>query len=207
MKRIFLSLILASFAFVLSAQESIKVNFKGAQPNISDFVTAYLANYEYDEDGDDVLDESLMAMKEVWFTHLAGQSLSKNETLIVDAKNGYVSLEIRDEDGSKLCYQMCYWNESDKRHKLFAYNVSNFRNGKYSPGQFDGLVFYRYDSTTKKMKDCDAPGFDVQYGTDDGAEVNYELPRYGKDIIMNAWYKNKTQKSTLKWDGRKFRKI
>ena len=95
---------------------------------------------------------------------------------------------------------MCYWNEADGKHKLIAYNVWCFSDGKPSLGQFDGLSFLRYDNATKTMRFCDTPGFEVQY-----MDASYDLPRTGKDIIFNQWDKNgkKTQK-TLKWNGHGF---
>ena len=120
---------------------------------------------------------------------------------------GYAAIEHRDEyegDESLVRIEMCYWNETDKRHKLFAYNVTCFQNGKYSSGQFDGLLFYRYDSVTKKMTSCEAPGFEEKYSTEDGAWVSYSLPRTGKDIIYAEWRDGGKKQKTLKWNGRKF---
>ena len=204
MKRIILSIVLICCTLSLAAQEIYRVNYKGAQPTISDFATAFLKDYEWNEDSDDVLDEAKNAMKYIWLNHLKGEKLSQNEKLIVDQKNGYISYEEL-SDGNLFSVEMCYWNEADGKHKLFAYNVRCFRNGIYSPGQFDGLMFFRYDNATKKMTYCESPGFDEIYGTDDGALVTYSLPRTGKDIIYTEWTdKGKKKQKTLKWNGRKF---
>lgn len=203
MKRFLFVSVFACCAIALVAQNSIRVKFTGAQPTVSDFVTAYMDDYVYDED-DDVLDESRNYMKSVWAKHLKGQRLDGNDKLLVDKKNGYVSLESYDGE-FMLLVEMCYWNESDGKHKLFAYNVRCFKNGQYDMGQFDGLTFCRYNNATKTMKECDPPGFEQKYGTDDGASVSYSLPRVGKDIILTKWYENgRTKKQTLKWNGRKF---
>ena len=95
---------------------------------------------------------------------------------------------------------MCYWNEADGKHKLFACSRWSFENGKSILGQYDGLSFYRYDNATKKMSRCNTPGFDVEY-----LNKSYALPRTGKDITVTTWDKNgkKTQK-TLKWNGHGF---
>ena len=95
---------------------------------------------------------------------------------------------------------MCYWNEADGKHKLFACSRWSFENGKAVLGQYDGLSFYRYDNATKKMARCNTPGFDVEY-----LDKAYALPRTGKDITVTTWDKNgkKTQK-TLKWNGHGF---
>ena len=163
-----------------------------------------LSAYDWNEESDDVLDEARNAMKQVWLAHLRGEKLSKNDKLTVDQKNGYICYEYQG-DGYLSRKEMCYWNESDGKHKLFAYNVRCFSNGTYSPGQFDGLTFYRYDNATKKMTECDPPGFETVYGTDDGAHVTYALPRTGKDIIYTEWHPSgKKKQKTLKWNGRKF---
>ena len=95
---------------------------------------------------------------------------------------------------------MCYWNEADGKHKLFACNRWSFENGKPMMGQYDYLGFYRYDNATKKMSWCESPGFDVEY-----FNKSYALPRTGKDITVTTWEDNgkKTQK-TLKWNGHGF---
>lgn len=204
MKRIFLVSVFAFIASALVAQNSIKVKYQGAKPTISDFATAFLKAYVYDEN-EDVLDESRSYMKSVWNRFLKGQRLEENEKITVDKANGFISIESYDGEDMFLA-EMCYWNESDGRHKLFACNVRYFRNGKYSPGQFDGLTFYRYDNATKTMKYCDAPGFKELYGTDDGALVSYSLPRTGKNIVQKSWYESGTKEKTLRWNGRKFSK-
>ena len=84
MKRIILPIILICCTLSLAAQETIRVNYKGAKPTISDFATAYLADYEWTEESDDVLDEARNAMKQVWLDHLKGKKLSKDKKLTVD---------------------------------------------------------------------------------------------------------------------------
>ena len=57
------------------------------------------------------------------------------------------------------------------------------------------------------MTECEAPGFDVFFSTDDGAWISYDLPRIGKDIIYTEWKDNvKKKQKTLKWNGRRFSK-
>ena len=202
MKKITFSLILACIALTVSAQETIRVNYKGARPSISDFVTAYL-NANYNEDVEEEIDESLNAVHQAWDNRLKGKALSAGEKLTVDEKNGYVLYEDKyNDNGSEqlLKSEMCYWNEADGKHKLFAYSLWFYIDGKPAGGQYDGLTFYRYDNATKKMTRLETPpGFKVDYsGT-------YSLPRTGKDIIFNKWNDSgrKTQK-THKWNGRGF---
>ena len=54
------------------------------------------------------------------------------------------------------------------------------------------------------MEPCYEPGFDVEYGTDDGAWISYALPRSGKDITVTSWYDDKTTQRILKWNGHGF---
>ena len=210
MKRTSLTIIFACCILALAAQDVIKVNFKGSKPTISDFVGAYLNDYVYNENDDDCLNEVRASAKQAWINYLNGKPQVKNTNLIVDNRNGYVVFEGIDEyEGDKdvVRVEMCYWNEADGKHKLFAYNVKCFRNGKYSPGQFDGLQFYRYNNATRKMTYYQMPGFDSSLYTEDGAYITYSLPRVGKDIVITYWYDNGTKKQkTLKWNGRKFSK-
>ncbi|MBR5688796.1 MAG: hypothetical protein IKX36_12705 [Prevotella sp.] len=207
MKKISLAIIFVCCTLSLSAQDVIRVNYKGAKPTISDFAWAFLSDYVWDEE-EDVLDEARNAAKQVWIRHRKGLPQDEGDKLTVDEKNGYAVYESKSEYESTedaVRIEMCYWNESDGKHKLFAYNVTCFRNGKYEPGQFDGLSFYRYNNATKTMTSCDAPGFDVQFGTEDGAWVSYDLPRVGKNIIYTEWKDGEKRKQkTLKWNGHKF---
>lgn len=210
MKRTSLTIIFACCILALAAQDVIKVNFKGSKPTISDFVGAYLNDYVYNENDDDCFNEVRASAKQAWINYLNGKPQVKNTNLIVDNRNGYVVFEGIDEyEGDKdvVRVEMCYWNEADGKHKLFAYNVKCFRNGKYSPGQFDGLQFYRYNNATRKMTYYQMPGFDSSLYTEDGAYITYSLPRVGKDIVITYWYNNGAKKQkTLKWNGRKFSK-
>ncbi|MDY6412006.1 MAG: hypothetical protein SPL28_03290 [Bacteroidales bacterium] len=210
MKRTSLTIIFACCILALAAQDVIKVNFKGSKPTISDFVGAYLNDYVYNENDDDCLNEVRASAKQAWINYLNGKPQVKNTNLIVDNRNGYVVFEGIDEyEGDKdvVRVEMCYWNEADGKHKLFAYNVKCFRNGKYSPGQFDGLQFYRYSNATKKMTYYQMPDFGSSIRTDENAYISYSLPQAGKDIVLTLWYDNGTKKQkTLKWNGRKFSK-
>ena len=203
MKRTLFAIIFACCTLSMSAQEGgIRVKYQGAKPSISDFVNAYLNSRS--EGDDDCSDESFNAVKQAWNNKRAGKVLEKWETLIIDEKNGFVLYESK-LDENLLRVEMCYWNEADQKHKLFAYNVGCFTNGKYSPGQFDGLTFFRYDNATKRMAYGEAPGFDPVMGNDNGEWISYALPRTGKDIIVTTWLKNgRQQQKTLKFNGKKF---
>lgn len=206
MKRLSLTVIFACCILTLAAQDAIRVNYQGAAPTISDFAWAFLSSNDHEEE-EDCADESFNAIRQAWIQHRKGLPQQEGVTLTVDEKNGYVVYEYTSEYESNkdvVRIEMCYWNEADKKHKLFAYNVACFRNGKYEPGQFDGLTFFRYDNASKKMTMYHDTGFEVAYGTDDGAWVSYALPRTGKDITVTYWYKTGKKQKPLKWNGRRF---
>lgn len=208
MRRITFTFVFVCCALALVAQDVIKVNFKGSKPTISDLAWAYLSDYVYDEDGDDCLDEARSSVKHAWALYRKGAPLNEGAKLNVDNKNGYAIYESRSEYESVedvFQVEMCYWNESDGKHKIFACGVYYFDGDKYSTGQFDGLTFYRYDNAAKTMTYADDLGFDVEYSTEDGAWVTYDLPRSGKNITVTYWYDNGSKKQkTLQFDGRRF---
>ena len=203
MKRIALVILFVSCTLVMAAQNGIKVNYQGEKPTISDLAWAFLSADDGEEELEGEADESFNAVKQAWIRHREGLPQEENETLTIDEKNGFVLYEWRYEE-NLLRIEMCFWNESDQKHKLFAYNVGYYSDGEYSPGQFDGIVFCRYDNATREMTYCESPGFEVEYGTEDGSWVSYDLPRTGKDITVNYWLNGKRTQKTLKWDGQKF---
>lgn len=211
MKKVLLSACLLAFSLLgLSAQETIPVNFQGEKPTISDLAWAYV-NYELtpaedEEEEEGYYNESIGAVKNAMEKHRANKTLEPGTMLSIDLRNGFVLYEWKDPDSdNRLRVEMCYWNESDGKHKLFACGVYYFDGDKYSAGQFDGLTFYRYDNAAKTMTYADDIGFDVEYSTEDGAWVTYDLPRSGKNITVTYWYDNGTKKQkTLQFDGRCF---
>ena len=210
MKRLFLAALLACFTLGLSAQVAIPVTFQGEKPTISDLAWAYV-NYEStpaegEEEEEECADESASAVKSAMTRQRANEALDPGETLSIDLRNGFVLYEWKDVDSdTRLRIEMCYWNESDGKHKLFACGTYYFDGDQYSAGQFDGLTFYRYDNAAKTLTWTDDIGFEVEYGTDDDAWVTYDLPRSGKNITVNYWYGNGTHKQkTLQFDGRRF---
>ncbi len=198
MKRVSLAIVFACCTLALAAQDAIRVNYKGAKPTIVDFASAFL--FSHDEDEDECDQEATGWVEYAISNYLKGEPQEEWVTLTVDEKNGYICCESRHED-YMIRAEMCYWNESDGKHKLFAYSSWLFQNGKPHLGQYDGITFFRYDNATKKMKMCESPGFDVDYDN-----TSYDLPRTSKDIIVTKWDDNgnKKQKKTLKWNGRRF---
>jgi len=199
MKRISFAIIFACCTLALAAQDAIRVNYQGARPTIIDFAWAYLFSDEDDEDECD--QEATAGIEQALSNYRQGLPQEEGTTLTVDKKNGYILYEWKYEN-TMVRIEMCYWNESDKKHKLFAYSSWFYEDGKPGLGQYDGLTFYRYTNSTKKMTMCEAPGFDVEY-----YNTTYTLPRVGKNIIVNKWDdKGKKTQKTLKWNGRKFTK-
>lgn len=197
MKRKTLAIIFAFCALAMVAQNGIKVNYKGAKPTITDFAWAYLSAMD---DDDDCGMEAINAFREAFIKHRKGQPQNKGEKFIIDEKNGFIVYETINND-IVIRMEMCYWNEADGKHKLFAFNNMNtLEKGKPIFTELSDITFYRYNNATKMMTSCDPPGFDVNYS------CNYLLPRNGKNIIVTKWNDNgtKTQK-VLKWNGRKFK--
>ena len=201
MKRLSLAIIFACCTLAVAAQEGFRVDYQGERPTIKDFVKAYLNSIlseeveECDAEGVAIYNDLQRAIvyKE------KGLPLDEDETLTIDTKNGFLVYELKREE-HLIRIEMCYWNESDGKHKLFAENRWSYFNGKPSMGQFDGFKFLRYSNATKRMSFVDTPGFDVEY-----LNKSYALPRTGKDIVVTTWHENgkKTQK-TLKWNGHGF---
>lgn len=210
MKKVLLLVSLLAFSVLGLSAQSFPVKFQGEKPNISDFAWAYV-NYELtpaedEEEEEGYYNESIGAVKNAMEKHRANKTLGPGSMLSIDLRNGFVLYEWKDPDSdNRLRVEMCYWNESDGKHKLFACGVYYFDGDKYSAGQFDGLTFYRYDNAAKTMTYADDIGFDVEYSTEDGAWVTYDLPRSGKNITVTYWYDNGTKKQkTLQFDGRRF---
>jgi len=202
MKRLSFAIVFACCMLTVAAQEDgFRVNYQGAKPTIKEFVKAYITSLLNPVDEEPEGDGLYMyeSIQKAMLCQEKGQPLENIKTLTIDLKNGFLVYE---EKGDYYLYriEMCYWNEADGKHKLFACSRWSFENGKAILGQYDGLSFYRYDNATKKMSRCNTPGFDVEY-----LNKSYALPRTGKDITVTTWEDNgkKTQK-ILKWNGHGF---
>ena len=202
MKRLLLAFVFVCCMLTVAAQgEGYRVNYLGAKPTIKDFANAYIASLLNPEDEEPEGDGLYMyeSMQNAIICQEKGHPLKKNETLTIDLKNGFLTYEQKD-DYYVYRIEMCYWNEADGKHKLFADNRWSYENGKAILGQYDGINFCRYDNATKRMVRCDAPGFDVEY-----INSAYALPRIGKDITVMQWDKNgKKKQKILKWNGQGF---
>ena len=196
MKKILSIITLACCMLTLSAQEAINVKFLGNNPDIVDFAWSFVTAEESETD------ESMNAVRQSLELYRTGEPQPEGFTITVDKKAGYILVQSK-QDGFISKWEMCYWNMADKKHKLFAYNVELSENGKRTaPGQYDVLLFYRYDNATKKMTLYDA-GVEVEY-----FNISYSLPRTGKDITVTHWSEDGREKwqTALKWNGRGFDK-
>ena len=182
----------------LVAQDVIKVSSRGAKPTISDFAWAFVVAVDNIEECGD---KPSNAIKEAITRQRKGLPQEEGVTFVIDEKNGYIFYEHR-YDNVVHRMEMCYWNEADRKHKLFAFNnMGLFINGKPEYTETSGLTFWRYDNATGKMVYCDPPGFVVEYSA-----ISYSLPRIGKDITVTRWKDDGTTvDEKLKWNGRRFK--
>ena len=165
MKRLSLAIMFVFCTLAMAAQDVIRVNYQGDKPTISDFITAYLAP-TYGEDGE-CDSEAMNGIRNAWERHRKGLKQQEGDTFTLDVKNGFAVYEYKYFEGAcefMTRIEMCFWNEADGKHKLFAYNHMFYRDGQYYPGQYDGLTFMRYDNATKTMK----------YHSDAGVQAVYE---------------------------------
>ncbi|MBR1446476.1 MAG: hypothetical protein IJ586_05280 [Alloprevotella sp.] len=189
--------LLLTFAFVCCAfasAQKMKMKIKGTRPTITDFV-----NFEFQ----DAEDEFYGLISDAWEKFKRKQPLSKEETIVLDSKNGYMRYERNDERHTTV--EMCYWNCADKKHKLLAVNAYSFEDGRVCLGQFDGISFRLYDNARRTQEPIAAEdiGLDLYKGMDEGQEIGYDADkkmfyikneddavRYMTQEEMNYWEAN-----------------
>ena len=201
MKRIVTVIILSCLTLSLMAQNGIKVNCEGSKPTVTDFAWAAFPSLNY-EDEEESGDRPWRALENAMQRYRKGLPQEEGDKLTIDTKSGYILFErVYDEDeGFVFRLEVCYWNESDGKHRLIAFNnmASCSQDGPCMT-ETSGLCFFRYDNSTKRMVGCEPPGFEIDYS------LLYELPRTGKDIITTRWNDDGTTKRMLlKWDGKRF---
>ena len=196
---------------MFAQEEAIRVDYTGNRPTIKDFLQAYLQSLPDINDLDECDVEGMYLLENLRLAVLyqgEGIALEPNEKLEIDLKNGYACYEKRNES-SLSRIEMCYWNESDGKHKLFACVRQSFDNGWYMAGQYDGTQFYRYNNATKTMRGIsnEEIGIDAVYEESSNMSVlgSISLPRKGKDIQVTWWDNNGECGGTvLKWNGHGF---
>jgi hypothetical protein len=202
MKRTLFAIMAALCCLTMSAQDGFKVKFEGVAPDIMDFALAYFTFM--DDDPENTPDEWMNGVRKSLQCYLTGDEQPQGFTITVDKKAGYILIKQTDKDGEFTHrYEMCYWNMADQKHKLFALNVELWQEGmRLNPGQYDGLMFWRYDNAKKWLTPVDM-GIKMEY-----FNTSYGLPRTGKDITVTKWNEATGKKTTrtLKWNGRGFGK-
>ena len=173
------------------------VNFKGAEPNIKDFVTALLT-------GEDI-GEALNYMKDAWELYLNGMKQMPGDEFTVDKENGYMGFESLDGESERMLIECCYWNYADKKHKLVALTNDLFIDGKATMGQYSGIEFFIYDNATHKMNPVSSEelNLDFDYPSDTKA-ITHALPRQGKTIVYTIHTAGGKIEKRMTWNGSKF---
>lgn len=202
MRRITLAIILSCLTLSLMAQSGIKVNYKGSRPTVADFAWAAFPSLNY-EDEEESGDRPWRALENAMERQRKGLPQEEGETLTIDTKNGYILFEqvYNEVVNHVFRLEVCYWNESDGKHKLIAFNdLASTTDGSPCLTETSSFYFFHYNNATKLMVGCEPPGFEIDYGG------IYELPRVGKDIIYTQWNEDgTTKKKILKWNGRRFK--
>ena len=123
MKRIALAIILSCLTLSLMAQSGIKVNYKGSKPTVADFAWAAFPSLNY-EDEEESGDRPWRALENAMKRQSKGLALEEGEKLTIDSKNGYILWERSGDEDADYIFRLevCYWNESDGKHKLIAFN-------------------------------------------------------------------------------------
>ena len=174
----------------------IPVSFRGAQPNIKDFVAALLARNT---------GESMNGLREAWKFYKNGMKQMPGDDLTVDTQNGYVGYESLEDENSRQVIECCYWNYADKKHKLVALNNDYYMNGKPIVGQYTGLEFFIYDNASRTMKVAYAQDLGAEIDVPDGETiVSHSLPRTGKTITFTIHTAMGKIQKRLIWNGSKF---
>jgi hypothetical protein len=175
----------------------IPVSFKGAQPNIKDFVSALLAQHS--------TGEALADLREAWGFYKNGMKLMPGQDLIVDTQNGYMGFTSDESDTDRLVIECCYWNYADGKRKLVAMSNDFFQNGKAIAGQFTGVDFYIYDNASRKMTLTYAQDLGLEFDIpSDWHGTSHALPRQGKTIVYSFQTSSGKVEKRMTWNGSKF---
>ena len=175
--------------------EMIAVKYKGNRPTISDFATAFLEHFKEMKFYDKVHNE--------WLRHLQKKPLSKDVSISVDTKNGYMRYETHNrEESDTIVMEMCFWNCADGKHRLFCANTVWHLNGDYGSDEYTGAHFFLYDNKKKEMRSLYPEDIGALYDGD-GLSVFF-LPRKGKNIKVSAAGGGERWDEVLEWDGYQF---
>ena len=117
--------------------------------------------------------------------------------IVVDKGNGYVSAFELGDDGES--FSACVWKRSNG-HRLFAYMFQKMHGLSIS----QIVLFYDYDpakgTLTPERNELTefVPSSSIDYHP-----VTYQLPREGKDVVVNEYFMNwySSIRHIYKWDG------
>lgn len=174
----------------------MNVSFKGASPSIADFVSTIIYNNNDSE--------PIGVLKDTWRSWMRGGRIPGMEKLVVDKANGFVSWMHR-YPRSKVLVEYCFWNCSDKKHKLVAENIVTWVNGVIVAGQYSGVSFYMYDSSSKTLSYACSNDLGIDSDEVYGQYVTMcSLPQKGKKMTFTNFMPNGEVKKKFTWNGEKF---
>ena len=175
---------------------SVEVDFKGAAPNIKDFVNAMLSRPD--------MGDYFGGMRDSWKLYLNGMKQMPGDEMMVDVKNGYMGYVSKD-DNERLVIECCYWNYSDKKHKLVALSNNLFDKGRAVNGQHSGIEFYDFSMESRKMTPIEPFELGIDYIWPDEESVRTcALPRVGRTLVFTHHTKSGKVEKKLTWNGFKF---
>jgi len=176
------------------AQQTIRVNYEGQRPVITDFVSAVLSQRE--------LNEALGNVRDNWNRYRLGQPLQDGAEFSIDLQNGFVRYDIKYGTAEKSWTEFCFWNCSDGKHKLIGVNTGYELRFKPIQTECTGLTFYSYDNQTRTLTPASA--YDLGAAVVVTSVVDFRLPRHGKDITAVVNAKDGPENIIMRWDGMKF---
>ena len=189
--------------------EPFPVNIQGKQPTITDFANTFLNLKKEEKFFNNVYKD--------WNNYLKKKPLSKNVSIILDVKNGYMKYNIINPVGifnpedinpeninpeDTIFMEMCFWNCADGKHKLVAANTVWVMDNDYGWDDFIGVYFYLYDDKKRTMRMILPEDIGALFDGD-GLSVFF-LPRKGKNIHVSAAGGGDRWDEILIWDGYKF---
>ena len=142
MKRIALAIVVTCLTLSLMAQNGIKVNYKGSKPTVADFAWAAFYSLNH-EDEDESGDRPWRILENAMERYSKGLPQEEGEKLVIDSKNGYILFEKSNDEYVDYIFRLevCFWNESDGKHKLIAFNdMASFVDGKPSVTETSNFV-------------------------------------------------------------------
>lgn len=175
---------------------SVEVDYKGAAPNVKDFVEAMLARPD--------MGEFFGGMRDSWELYRNGMKQIPGDVVIVDVQNGYMGY-VSEDYNERHVIELCYWNYADKKRKLVAMTNNMFAGDRAVNTEYTGIDFYEFNPETRKMTPVDLFEIGLDNTPADGVTaITHTLPCVGRSIVFT--YHTKTGKIEKKytWNGTKF---